>query len=450
MVIVDLVLCSYLHFHGIQLYFDDISKICIVVSSFPTDKRAQNNNKFYQSTILHHNPTKMIFSEFIDCKDGRYIGFIESPSGMHNFSVVQHRHNNEVDISTLVVGDDLGIILGPLTSKPWFTQRINSCKTVSTLAKELQNIVNELAQQNSFSLPTTTTNNIDLPQLLMRHMDELGWERVLKVNEDLTAIQMKSMDSAGREHAFDVIIPAGYPQIPPTIQATLPVRIELPWTTGSSGSRNLLIVAAMVDKEVKRFEKLFDELSEIDNNAWVLEPSQPTFATTSRRLAIERSCSVVIEINPDNPRDPCNMQFFGPPNRVNHFRILVGQHLHRWSKEKNVRENLELVLDIQLPNKHTTKSTEEAASMSEECGICYNYSLLSTTNANTMGIDGGTTVTSSVPDQACPNTKCCKMYHSHCLLDWLQSLPTTKSSFGTVFGTCIYCSEPISVRIQLK
>ena len=389
----------------------------------------------------------MILSEFLGCNDGRYIGFIESPTGMHSFSVVQHRRTNEIDISTLVVDDDLGIILCPLTSKPWFRQRIDTCKTASTLAIELQNIVNELAQQNQFSLPTT--NNIDLPQLLMRHLDDLGWERVLKVNEDLTAIQMKSVDSAGREHAFDVVIPAGDPLVPPTVQATLPVRIELPWTTGTSGSRNLLSVAAVVDKEVKRFEKLFDELSEIDNNTWVLEPSQSTFATTSRRLAIERSCSVVIEINPDNPRDPCNMQFFGPPNRVNHFRVLVGQHLHRWSKQLNVRENLELVLEIQLPNKHTTKSTEEAASMCEECGICYNYSLL-TTNANNMEIDGGATVTSSVPDQACPNTKCCKMYHSHCLLDWLQSLPTTKSSFGTVFGTCIYCSEPISVRLQLR
>ena len=54
----------------------------------------------------------------------------------------------------------------------------------------------------------------------------------------------------------------------------------------------------------------------------------------------------------------------------------------------------------------------------------------------------------SVPDQACGNSRCSKIYHFSCLVDWFHSLPSSKTSFGTLFGSCPYCQEAISVRIQ--
>lgn len=403
----------------------------------------------------------MIFSESIGEDNGSYVGFIECGSlGVHSFSVRHHQtQRQQLDLQSLHVDDALGSILRPILSKPWFKQRLDKCNTLNALAAEMQTMIHEIVAQDKSASgsSSSSTNSSDLVQLLMRHLDDMGWDRVLKVNEDMTVIQMRSVDSANREHVFDVVIPPEYPRVPPIVQAVLPCRIALPWSTTGG---NLVEMITIVDREVKRFEKLFDELTEIDRFTWVLEPAQPTFAITSRRLAIERSCSVVLDINPDSPREPCRMQFFGPPNRVNHFRINVGKNLYRWSKDKSVRVNLEAVLDIELPNKNTRSDAEATGSLCEECGICYSYSL-STADGGTAGGGGmnkaaggaevsGSGLTTVVPDQACPNTKCGKMYHAECLIDWLQSLPTTKSSFGTVFGTCPYCSELISVRIQTR
>lgn len=43
-------------------------------------------------------------------------------------------------------------------------------------------------------------------------------------------------------------------------------------------------------------------LTEIDSTCCVLEPVQPTFSVPFRRIVIDKSCSVVVEINPDDPR----------------------------------------------------------------------------------------------------------------------------------------------------
>ena len=103
------------------------------------------------------------------------------------------------------------------------------------------------------------------------------------------------------------------------------------------------------------------------------------------------------------------------------------------STNRLVRENLEDILEISFPK----KSQINIETFTIECGICYSYNL----NNESTDAYGNT------PDQLCNNAKCGRMYHSGCLIDWLQSIPNTRSSFGTLFGTCPYCQHPIAVRI---
>lgn len=51
----------------------------------------------------------------------------------------------------------------------------------------------------------------------------------------------------------------------------------------------------------------------------------------------------------------------------------------------------------------------------------------------------------ATPDQICDNSRCGKSFHHACLLEWLRSTPSTRKSFRTYFGTCPYCSSPISL-----
>ena len=51
-----------------------------------------------------------------------------------------------------------------------------------------------------------------------------------------------------------------------------------------------------------------------------------------------------------------------------------------------------------------------------------------------------------MPDHVCSNENCGKMYHRRCLVEWLQAVPSSRSSFGTIFGSCPYCAEMVSVE----
>lgn len=386
-----------------------------------------------------------------------FVGWIETRRGFHSFSAslisdVGLRYGL-VDTDSLVVDDDLRNILRPFTGEAWFLERMGILCSPKSFTAGFQKLVNEITSE-AVSRERDHLLDSALPLLLMKHLDEVGWDRVVKVNEDFTVIQLLSIDREGREHLFDIIINPNYPTSCPSVYATLPAQINVPWSKTSS----LRHIAHYVDNEIKMHSGLFQELEEIDSLTWVLEPSQPNFSTTIRRLAIEKSCSIVLELDAQNPRDICTMNFFGPPNRVNTFRISLNKNIHLWSKDRSVRENIEILLGFPLPSRETATSDN----LSEECGICYAYSIVVTSGAvnsdssshnennRTSHVSDIATKTqnTAVPDQICSNTKCCKVYHSSCLVDWLHSLASCKTSFGTIFGSCPYCQEAISVRVH--
>jgi len=130
------------------------------------------------------------------------------------------------------------------------------------------------------------------------------------------------------------------------------------------------------------------------------------------------------------------MKFLGPPDKVKELVLLLGSNANKWDNKKSIKLNLEMVLCVTLP----TKSDHHNEDFLIECGICY---------TNSLEVKSTTSSTSSfcTPDQVCPKVSCNRMYHFTCLVDWMQSIPTCRSSFGTLFGTCPYCQEPMSVRI---
>jgi E3 ubiquitin-protein ligase FANCL len=290
----------------------------------------------------------------------------------------------------------------------------------------------------------------------MKELDKIGWSRIVHVNEDFSTIQIRAHGRSGYEHTFEIIINPGYPRIAPVVHASLPSPVVLSWSFPRS---DLSAVVQAVEHEIAKNEDIFKVLSSIDDDMVVLEPSPATFAVSYRRVAIERSCSVTLQLNPNSPHGICEMKFFGPPARTNVFRTLVGQNIHNWVADASIRENLENVLGMSLPRKEgkadgQSSSRSSSEPLVEECGICYTYAVPldvdiggSSSGTGTAGAEQNNSHRSAIPDQVCPNPKCCKNYHCSCLIDWLQALPNSKTSFGTLFGSCPYCQEPLSVRL---
>jgi E3 ubiquitin-protein ligase FANCL len=123
---------------------------------------------------------------------------------------------------------------------------------------------------------------------------------------------------------------------------------------------------------------------------------------------------------------------------VHQLRTALAKNAYKWKSEDFVRENIERILDIELPRRETTPSEVLAV----ECGICYTYGLTVEDDAAVKGKSR-----EEIPDQLCPNAKCNRVYHLSCLTGWLQSLPSTRTSFDTIFGECPYCQESISVKV---
>lgn len=99
------------------------------------------------------------------------------------------------------------------------------------------------------------------------------------------------------------------------------------------------------------------------------------------------------------------------------------------NEDLHVLQNLESILEISFePSGVIDKLIDDNEKSS--CAICY---LDEQENE-------------PLTDQCC-NKACSKKFHNDCLSEWLQSLPTAKHSFGTIYGSCPYCSSDISIRL---
>ena len=108
---------------------------------------------------------------------------------------------------------------------------------------------------------------------------------------------------------------------------------------------------------------------------------------------------------------------------------------------KNRFDPIETCFGVPLPSPDTTDKADFIA----ECGICYTHHLPLEEESNQ---GQGTKEAFMVPNVLCGNPKCGRSYHETCLFEWLHSLPDSKISFDRTFGTCPYCMESISVKMN--
>lgn len=261
---------------------------------------------------------------------------------------------------------------------------------------------------------------------VMAEMEAAGWDRLEGIDAAMRVLRLRHVDARGRAHSLEVELPPDYPRRAPRCVADLPAPFRLRWE--DAADRSLASVAAQHAEAVARFQDAWDVLDELDARCWVLEPSGPSRAATSRRVAVARHASLHVEVDALRPRAVCECRFLGAEAVVGPMRRLLNERLFSWDESATPLANLERVLGITFPAPDTANREEFAV----ECGICYAYRL----------DDDGL-----VPDRVCDNARCSRPFHARCLHEWLSALPSSRKSFGTVFGTCPYCSEPVTVAL---
>lgn len=432
----------------------------------------------------------------VESADGLYCGWLEaideSGSTSHcSFSVCRVPDQPHlVDCKSLHLDAGLHKILEPLRNETYFIEKICGNKEPWELSRDLQSFVNEISLQqlqqqqlipsNHWGTPVATGVSTAFAAILLDHMEDIGWEHIESISPDMSSVLLSCTDDKSRKHYVDVVFeknksskgPAhssSYPSCAPKITTELPVPVSLANWPREKGGDLRFIVNAVVS-EANRYSSLLDILGFLDDNCCILEPRRPTFAITSRRIALERLCSIYIDFPKPiaAPRQICTIRFLGPPDKLKKYQSSLRENSGLWditdATAGSVKNNLELVLSTKLPlpssrnseftNPHQTKrlrrerenefrgnSTDEADTelYITECGICYAFS-------NT---DYGATETAEgMPDFVCSNEKCSKMFHKRCIVEWLHAVPSSKSSFGTLFGNCPYCNEWLGVKIS--
>ena len=276
----------------------------------------------------------------------------------------------------------------------------------------------------------------------------------ITLNDELTKVTIYHYDKSNRCHDLVGELQPTFPSVGPDWICDLPVEFEPKWKRNSNHhhSDHMSGLAGVVKEfieMVSTYQSLWDEMDDIDANAWVLEPSLPSRRSCSeRRVALRTGLSIHFSLDPDNPRSvPLTMRFIGASKDMNDLRSAYQKYISSddqdqqggdkgWSEDLSVRCNQEAWFGFPLPSPATT----DKAAYIVECGVCYSHRI----SANDNDEEDTATV---IPNITCSNTSCARSYHESCLSEWLHSLPGAKTSFGRIFGQCPYCCDSISVKV---
>lgn len=100
----------------------------------------------------------------------------------------------------------------------------------------------------------------------------MGWRHVTALADDLSSLTLAATDTAGRRHQLRLTFPVAYPSQPPVAASDLPAAFELRWVGGCG----LGEVLSQFESALERHQTVWDSLDDLDEHAWVIEPTAPS------------------------------------------------------------------------------------------------------------------------------------------------------------------------------
>jgi E3 ubiquitin-protein ligase FANCL len=334
--------------------------------------------------------------------------------------------------------------------------RLKESPNVASFLVELKNLLAQaITTPSSTSSPRAESSlslrNPVFYQTLKHDLDSLGSDNIHKVAEDLSSVTLKYLDIAGRIHFLSLALPPTFPAtLPKIISADLPVAFTLQ-CTAVTGIVTLRDVLYQFDEKIESFQRFWDSLDHLDQTAWIIEPTAPTRSCTYRRVALEKHVTLTITLDPLDLDTIPELHFMGSDRAVQPILSTVRTNRPLWRPSGSLLENLCALLGGPLPEKNSTGGEDGGGfeDVGAECSICYNYrrpvegeegeGFAAAEDAEDQG---------DVPEINCDNPACGKPFHRLCLREWLAADATTRQSFDTLFGSCVYCSSPIAVKIR--
>ncbi|KAF5281655.1 hypothetical protein FQR65_LT14585, partial [Abscondita terminalis] len=206
------------------------------------------------------------------------------------------------------------------------------------------------------------------------------------------------------------------------VEHELPDKAEL-----SQSSSSLSVVYERFLETVTQLQPFFETMDALDN-AWVLDPEQPTTKHSYRRIAVDHNVSLIVTVNPWTCNDVPQLQLLGPERLVRTYRKRISKNLLQWNFEENIVDQLLNLLEIETFLPKQAPTDEPTLYTNGDCCICFS-----------------TRLEGKLPEIVCANASCEQSFHTDCLYQWLASVGAkTKGRFEEVHGLCPNCEKHIS------
>ncbi|XP_018860358.1 E3 ubiquitin-protein ligase FANCL isoform X3 [Juglans regia] len=180
---------------------------------------------------------------------------------------------------------------------------------------------------------------------LYSEIEEVGWERLVRLGGDLTFLSFRILDAKSRVHFVEIELDETYPKSPPRVSADVPYIFDLKW----SKSSRLKDVVQQFQKHLEKLQEFWSTLDDIDKSLWVVDPKQPSRSMCCRQINIGNDCYIMLYINADDPKSLPECRFMGPGPVVDSLRRIWQRNSRKWTKDKPYLENIACLLETQLP-----------------------------------------------------------------------------------------------------
>jgi len=153
------------------------------------------------------------------------------------------------------------------TEERLLRQRLEQCDDVESFLWEIKEIIDKISMESAmFEAPGAAAM-----EGIVREIEEIGWERVVALDETFQNIELAIQDNAEREHLISLHVPASYPAHAPACRTQLPLPFAPTWRYGGC----LRDIVAQFSAALNHFQDLWDILDDLDAHTHVLEPEKP-------------------------------------------------------------------------------------------------------------------------------------------------------------------------------
>eukprot|EP00762_Andalucia_godoyi_P006588 ANDGO_05063.mRNA.1 hypothetical protein len=339
-------------------------------------------------------------------------------------------------------------------------KRLRTAPSLETFVEELLAILSRLFPGYGVSAAPATDRAVSLSHAsasflreLFAEIESIGWNRVSFLSPDLSRLQLD-------DGALSISLPSfacsfAVPFLPPHMTSidcafsssdAQPSRLRLRHLLGKLSDLQELArpVKLEWDDLVEHFSAPVYRIIPSESRLLILDPVAANIGVEAKQASsVSGSVSVVLDVNPQHPRDVPGFRFFGSESLTRPLRLRLAKNLAPlWHDADPLWKNISKIMELSPCVRRTSQMTSAASSgggalideekegEETECGICYGAA-----HAGGLG----------PLRQEC--STCKKRFHSLCITECLRAMPSGRISWDNMLlGECPYCGSAIAVQ----